>query len=223
MSLLRTFSLCFLLMLLAGALPAQAQAPDEEEDQPLLRGSNRALSFSIDELKLGTLDGGIGARWWISQNSVLRATFSIGVESTEDVTEGELDTGRSAFGVGSSFLVELHRDQFRRVSPYIVAGTGVHFDAYSETIDFDPESAIQRQRLKGTLVDFFVKSGFGVEVYLVKTVSISAEHLFVATVRTGQEEIKRTPLGGTEFIVNRDIREFFFTTGTSSLLLSVYF
>jgi len=221
MRLLRAFSYGCLFVLLASPLPVMAQTPDEGE--PLLRGSNRALSFSIDNVTLGTLDGGVGGRWWISPNTAFRATLSLSVESIEEVIGGEADMGRSAFGIGTAILVELHTRQFRRVSPYVAGGVGVGFDAFSETTTYGPENPLQELRDKGDGIDFSVRAGFGVEVYLVKSVSISGEHLFIASVRSEDGTITRTFRDAPVTVTKQDGTSFLFGTGTSSLIISVYF
>jgi hypothetical protein len=221
MSLLRAFSFCCLFALLGGTLSATAQTPNDGD--PLLRGSNRALSFSIDNVTLGTVDGGVGGRWWLSPNTAFRTTLSLSVESIEEVIEGEVDMGRSAFGIGTSFLVELHTRQFRRVSPYVAGGVGVRYDVFSETTSYGPENPLRELRDKGDGVDFSVSAGFGVEVYLVKSVSISGEHLFVASVRSEDGTITRSFQDAPTTVTQQDGTSFLFGTGTSSLIISVYF
>lgn len=213
-----------LLMSLSVAVkPALAQEDPGSEESLLLRGTNRALSFTIDDLSLGTLDGGVGMRWFIGQRTALRATLRLNVESTEDVVQGQSDTGRSAFGVGSTFLVEWHTRSFRRVSPYIGAGAGVQFDAYSETRELSADNQLVRQRDKGTVVDFHVNAGMGVEVYLSKSISLSGEYLFTAAVRSLEGQVVNTYRDAPETTMDRDLTSFRFGTGASSLILSIFF
>lgn len=205
-----------------GLRPAFGQDATEEEP-PLLRGSNRALSFSFDELRLDGVDGGVGARWYVGQNTAIRGTLRLGVESTEDVIEGTSDTGRNGVTVGTTFMVEFHTRSFRRVSPYLGSGFGIGIDAYSQTRDFDGTNEFRQQRVKGSTLHFTVNAALGMEVFLTRSVSLAGEHLFEAVVDSGDEEYKDYPREGQVVITNRDIRRFDLGIGTSSLILSVYF
>lgn len=213
----------FCIVWLSFAVPVQAQ--DADDASPLLRGSNRAITFSIDDLRLGGLDGGVGVRWYIAPNVALRTSFNLGVESTEDVIENSTDDGLSAFSTGVSLLVEWHTQAFRRVSPYLTSGFGIGVEAFSSTTDFGLESPIRQRRRKGSFLDFEVEAGFGVEVFVTRSISLAGEHQALARVRTGDEELKEFMREGQgdDRIINRDIRSFTFGTGTSSLIVSIFF
>ena len=224
MTLLRSFPLLLAFLFLTTSLQAQVQDTDTELPP---RGTNRALSFFFDELSLDDFETGIGGKLWISPTAALRLSLDLGVESTEVVTENEIDRGRSAISFGGSMFIELHRYERGRVSPYIGSGFGVSTEAFSETTDFDLDTGnpIARERFKGSNIAFDVLAGFGVEYRLARRVSLGGEHQFAARVLIGSEDIKRTPFDRTlpSTSTTRETRSFIFDTGASRLILSVYF
>lgn len=226
MTLLRSFPLLFVFLFIATSVQAQDPGTDDQPELPP-RGTNRALSFFFDELSLDDFETGIGGKLWISPTAALRMSLDLGVESTEAITEGEVDRGRSAISFGGSMFIELHRYERGRVSPYIGSGFGLRTEAFSETTDFDIDTGnpISRERFKGSNLEFDVSAGFGVEYRLARRVSLGGEHQFAARVRIGSEDIKRTPFDQSlpSTTTTRETRSFIFDTGASRLILSVYF
>lgn len=221
MNILRYCMACLLLML-AGTSIAVAQT-ESDDDEGFVRGSNRAIAFTLNQLSLDGLNGGVGGRFFIGPQTALRVGANLHIESTEDIAEGTSDFGRSAFGTGVSFLAEWHSATYRRVSPYMGAGFGVDFSAFSTTRDF-AAGAITQERFKGTGLDFSVDVALGVEVFLGRSVSLAGEHLIGADIVLTDTERRQSFRDDTPTQVDtQEGRSFNFGTGTSRLMLSVYF
>ena len=223
-------SLLFALLLLV-SLPAAAQDDmgDEaaDDDQPLLRGSNRALSFSFDALSLRGIDAGVGGKFWLSPSTALRMTFNFRVDSdeivTEDIADDAIDDGLSAVAGGLGFVVEWHSAHLGRVSPYLGTGFVVGGNASSRTTSFGPTSEQIRRRVKTNGLDFGISAGLGVEWQVTRRVSIAGAHEFLAEVTLGTVERIESFRTSPETVVSSDTRDFTFRSGTSSLILSIYF
>jgi hypothetical protein len=222
MNFFRRCTTIVMLALFAGTFSAFAQT-ESNDDDVFVRGSNRAIAFTLDQLSLDGLDGGIAGRLFIGPTTALRLGLNLNIESTEDIEEGTNDFGRSAFGTGASFLAEWHSASYRRVSPYMGAGFGVDFAAFSTTRDF-ADGALMQERFKGTEMDFAVNVALGVEVFVGRSVSLAGEHLIGADVILSDTERRQTFRDDTPMQVDmQKQRSFIFGTGTSRLILSVYF
>lgn len=210
-------------MLVGG--PAVAQdTSDEEADAPLLRGSNRALSFSFDALSLRGLDGGLGGKFWIGSGTALRLSFDFRVDSNEDVVEAEgVDDGLSAVRGGLGFMVEWHSAHLGRVSPYLGSGFGVGASASSRTIDFGPSNERARTRIKNDALDFRILAALGVEWQITRRVSLAGEHQIGAFVELGSTERIESFRAAPEVVTMSDVRRFSFGSATSSIIVSIYF
>ncbi len=211
--------------LIVGGSPAAAQDVQQESSRDLpLRGSNRAISFTFDGLSLDEIDGGVGGKWWLSTNTAMRTSIDLSVVSDEDIVEGVSDRGLSAVAAGLSLLIEWHSADFGRVSPYLGSGFSIGGSASSETLDFGGTSPLARRKIKSSALDFAVNAAFGVEVRISRRVSLSGEHLFGARVHNGSRDVTETFRDGTaETFTKGDLRGFTLSTGTSSLIVSVYF
>jgi hypothetical protein len=219
----KMYLLVCLTLLALFAFPFSAFAQSESDEDVLVRGSNRAIAFTLNQLSLDGLDGGIAGRFFIGPSTALRLGLNLNVESTEDITEDIDDFGRSAFGAGASFLAEWHSTTYRRVSPYMGAGFGADFTAFSTTRDFS-DGGLAQERFKGTELDFSVNVALGAEVFLSPSVSLAGEHLIGADIIISDTERRQTFRDSSpEQLVKQKGRSFNFGTGTSRLILSVYF
>lgn len=205
------------------ASPAVAQVDGADEDNQYKPATNRALVFTLDGFSLNGVNGGVGARFWVSRNVVLRSTLDFNLQSIENLTGDTAETGRSAVSVGTSLLVEWHSTFRRKVSPYMATGFGVGVGAYSETTDFSVENPLREVRNKGSFVDFTVDAGFGVAYRVNRWLELSGEHLFAVAFRRGDNEEKVIPREGSQVVVKSESTAFNVGLGTSRLLVSVYF
>lgn len=207
------------------ATPAAVE-PTPPEDPPPLRGSRKALSFTFDTFALDALDGGVGGKYWFNSSVALRAAMRFNVEATERDVGSVESSGRSAIGFGFSLLAERHNPELvsiQRVSPYLVGGMRFDVSGFSESTEFPLDNAVQEIENDGMQLSFAALAGFGVEYRFARRVSLAGEHVFeAAIVRTSSDRLERrrdTPN------VERDVdqRVFRLGTGTSSLIVSVYF
>lgn len=203
-----------------------ATAEPRPQERPPLRGSRKALVFTFDQFSLDALDGGVGGKYWFNSSVALRAALRFDVEATENDVGSEESSGRSAIGFGFALLAERHNPDLvsiQRVSPYLAGGMRFDVSGFSESTEFPLENAIQEIENDGMQLSFAALAGFGVEYRFARRVSLTAEHIFEAAIErvssTRVERLRNAPDVEREV----DERVFRLGTGTSSLILSVYF
>lgn len=206
-------------------------APSSEDSRPAsdelpLRGSRRALTFGLNGFQLGEIEGGVGGKYWVSSSTALRGSFTFAVGASEG-DEGTARTdGRSSIEFGIALLVERHSllaTPTGRVSPYLAGGFTFGVGGFSQNARFPLASEIQRIDNDGSTLDFGVLAGLGVAYRISRRVALSGEHTFGASIRSTShtETIFRT--GQPNEVSESDQRDFVLGTGTSRLMVSVYF
>ena len=206
--------------------PVVTEQPQDTSDALPLRGSRRALSFTFDEFSLDGIDAGVGGKYWFGSKVALRASLRFDVSSQEDDIDSQEDRGITSIGFGAGLVAERHAPDaspFGRVSPYLAVGFEFGADAFSQSSRFPLDNPVQERRNDGHTLSFEVLAGFGVEYRVSRRVSLAGEHLFgarIASSTTDMEEVRGEE--GT-FRFERQTESFNLGTGTSSLILSVYF
>lgn len=206
-------------------VPVQPVTQDVSQE-PFLRGSRNAVSFSFDGFDLGKIDGGVGGKHWFSTTSALRASLDFFVEATEGDVVGQQTNGRSAIGVGISAVAERHTSRLEaieRVSPYLAGGFRFAASGFSENTKFPLANSVQRTENDGNELDFRVLVGFGVEYRLSRRLSLAGEHTFGASIVRTNRDALQVFNDGTRITTERNDRVFRLGTDTSRLILSVYF
>lgn len=218
--------LCFNGLTTSNSYLVQKSESQDGSDTTFLRGSNRAIIFDFDLLSLNGLHGGVGAKWWLSSSSALRTTVDLTIQSRED-TNGTLSNGgRNSIDFGLTGFIELHSKSFgptERLSPYMGAGLRFGAGAFSDKTDFPLGNVVQQRKDQGAYVDFTALIGFGVEYRVARRVSFAGEHTFGATVRKESLDTSEMRRDEPDFLLERDITSFTLGTGTSSLILAIYF
>ena len=175
----------------------------------------KALTFSFNGLNLNQFYGGIGGKAWLCDDLALNANISFdGRTSTmlgnETRTEGSDKTKAIIFGIG----VEKHFSVLKDISPYWEGRISGNYSEskYKSTrnINDPPFSGSSYSRR------ISIETGFGVEYWLTEKISFSGQHLFSFHYGTGSNQ-------STSTVNNQKIIERGFDTGTSSLILSIYF
>lgn len=203
------------------ALPARGQQADDED--VILRGTNRGVVFTLDQLSLGSLNGGIGGKLWIGTTTALRGSLDFGVRSRDDVVKSEEDGGLSAVEGGLTVMLERHSRRARRVSPFLGAGFGVHGSAFSDRTKYPLGNEIQERYREGRNVRFTVPVALGVEYYVTRGISLSGEHLIAAEFEKVTDEQRTTFRDVPEAVTRREVSDFSLNLGTSRIILTVYF
>ena len=155
----------------------------------------KAVLFEFEGLNFLNVDefeGGIGGKFYFSPQVALRAGFQFGnikettpfnATANSDLTGS--DGSESVNILGIALGLELHAASQSRVSPFV--GGGLSFRSISTeskdvTINPNPQTTVENSRFgelgfrAGTTLSFFGLAG--VEVFLLKEVSLAGEYRF---------------------------------------------
>ncbi len=171
-----------------------------------------ALSFSFNGLNLGSYNGGVGGRHWISKSTVINASIGGSMyerkyEKTTTVDNG-LEKNKSLYlGIG----LENHFKSSNDFSPFLSYRFEYGFnDRYYRGAYSTNEN---RDRTNSLNIDF----GLGVEYWILNRISLSGQHLFNASYEFGERSTGTTP---NEI---QKTKGFQTGLGTTSIILSIYF
>ncbi|MCK9425795.1 MAG: hypothetical protein M0Q21_07150 [Ignavibacteriaceae bacterium] len=171
-----------------------------------------ALSFSFNGLNLGSYNGGVGGRRWISKSTVINASIGGSIyerkyEKTATLDKGLEKTKSLYLGLG----VENHLESSNDFSPFLSYRLEYGFnDRYYRGVYSTNEN---RDRTNSLNIDF----GLGIEYWILNRISLSGQHLFNARYETGERST-----GGTPNEIQK-IKGFQTGLGTTSIILSIYF
>lgn len=166
------------------------------------KGSTAVLfSFSgLDNLNANTINGGVGGKYFITSDFAVRVGaringFTEKYPANPDATELGIDGEYSTFTFGFNAAIEWHLTA-SRVSPYLGGGIGysnTSTDFYpSVTWDINNTGPVDRTTTERSGVGGFSIFGIaGVEVFIIKEISLSAEYHF-AYATTSAGEVKET-------------------------------
>lgn len=175
----------------------------------------KALTFSFNGLNLNEFYGGVGGKVWLSDCSALN--MNIGFDNknsstagTINRTEGKENNKTIVFGLG----FEKHFQGIEDLEPYWIGRVS---GSYSER-DYDPSVPFNytpwgERSITRTIS---AETGIGVEYWLTKSISFSGQHLFRFYYSTGSTN--QYDININQKIINRG-----FDTGTSSIILAIYF
>jgi len=189
-----------------------------QEDNKVYRTTS--LNFEISAVSLRSFYGGIGGKTWLSETWTLYS--SIGgryskrtIEATGNYTEGYSKTTSVIINVG----FETHfSDVDYDISPYLSASLSGRYEKQSslnstDTTNSNTTSNEYRSSNNGIGINF----GIGVEFWITNRISLSGQHLFAANYSWGKEESDR------EDLVDRSINNIYLHSGTSAIILAIYF
>ncbi|MCF8242573.1 MAG: hypothetical protein K9J16_14440 [Melioribacteraceae bacterium] len=172
-----------------------------------------AVSFSFNGLNLGSFYGGVGGRTWLSETTVLNVNIGGTIseqeyEKTDVLDKGLNKTKRLNLGVG----IEKHFSGSTRLSPYYSFRLSIGLtDSYHRSSNSTSENAENKMSYN---FDF----GMGLEYWLDKSISITGQHLFTLGYKTGSRSFWNGVSNQSQ-----DLKEFNIGTGTTSIILSIYF
>ena len=171
-----------------------------------------ALSFSFNGLNLGSYNGGVGGRRWISNSTVVNASIGGSIYERKYDKTATLDNGleksKSLYvGIG----VENHLESSNDFSPFVSYRFeyGFHNQFY--------RSAFGSNEQRESTSSININVGFGVEYWILDRVSLSGQHLFNARYEFGERST-----GGTPNEIQK-IKGFQAGSGITSMILSIYF
>lgn len=187
------------------------------------RDGRMALQFTFNSLSLGTIDGGIGGKYWLSDHWALRGGFTVRVDDRDQSSDDEINDRtrfdeRKNFGFGGGLGVERHIGTARLV-PYF--GAMFRYD-YREDDDtsrsrFGTESRtfIFHQKTRSIGAELI----FGGEYWFTKRFALSGEYALQG--RHSYSEGEGSDEDGNKELQESDTISFGFDRAT--LLLSIYF
>jgi len=206
---MKHFIIAFLLF-----IPMQLFAQENEEVY-----KTTSLNFEINTLSLRSFYGGIGGKTWLSDSftlvSSIGAQFSKEIyDQTAELTEGEMESFTIHFRSG----IEKHFNMGSDISLYLPFGISLGYgnSNYTHRIEKDttmiiPEAQLRDYRLSADI-------GLGIEFWVSKRISLSGQHLFSFSYTTSKTTYKNY-----EDRENRSYHTFSFRTGTSAIILAIYF
>lgn len=226
--------LCFLIVSISFA---------QEKENPVFSGkASKALLFSfrgLDNLSAQNYDGGMGGKYYVNDQLAIRFGLQIsGMNQTTpanpDTSQNGYDGKRTGSSISFSPAVEWHFNN-KRLSPY--AGLGFSYTAssssryYDRVWDKDYSGDVIKIKYEdsGAInLDFFALAG--IEVFIIKGVSLAAEYLFeYSSIEGGKTKETQTLVQGdatgypkTRTYKAPDASAYSFKTG-GYLTLSVYF
>ena len=222
-------SLLLVALILLIALPVEAQRRRHHER--FAEKGDVALTFSIDGLVLRPFEGGVGARFWVSDKTALATSLGFGY------TTGDSDA--STWSTQFSLAAERHFGSSRRVSPFVALGASVGYsEIETENVYYPPVPpcdpagpcpvyepfpyTFQREQVSIGVAGFL-----GAEVRLTEGLTLAAAHSLGIEYLRAEDN---TPVFFFEDCPTCDIAPVDNTaerlqigTGTSSLILSIYF
>lgn len=195
-------------LIAAGA--ARAEAP--------YRKGDRALSFSFDGADLGSFDGGVGGKYWFSDQWAAIGVVDIGYRSSDDNYEERESRYWRDRSAGLAVGFERHYGK-TRFTPYIGAGLGGSYnDAITET---SPSGGDRKDITEKRYYGASARVGFGAEFWLTPRFSLGGEYRLEVYYTDGWTESRRE--GETEIPPIRvDKKTWQTDVFASRLVLSVY-
>lgn len=197
----------------------------------------KALLFSfsgLSELKAGSYNGGIGAKYFLTAPIAIRAGLQFGMQSQvvkTTLASGGKDGSNSATIMGITLGAEYHLS-FARVSPFV--GGVINYVTGSTTQKSPinsangPEVTIKNGTIPGYTAPgnaFGIAGLGGVEFFITKELSLSAEYQLGYSLPMGytQTTTTVTGTGSTDVKVEYEGITRFGISNNGALTLSVYF
>lgn len=175
------------------------------------KAGTKALVFQfsgLSDLGLSGYQGGIGARYYMSDGLALRPGIDIGLASTKDKTE-DPEWKETVTTMGLSLALEKHLAGAKSISPYIGAGAGFHYGKDKE------EQGDDEQVEKATTISLAALAGF--EWGFTESLSLGGEYSFGFA--TGSHKTEITHNNTT--VTTADDSGMMVGVSTASVFLSV--
>jgi hypothetical protein len=145
---------------------------------------SKAVCFTfngLSNLGLGTINGGIGGKYWISNDKAVMPIFLFGLNSTTvQAPTGMTNDNNSILEFGLRVNLEIHKPISNSISPYY--GFGIGFRSISNTrkpsIPTSNPTAGITQETKSSETTFIVGGLIGIEFFIRKNISLSGHYTF---------------------------------------------
>jgi len=232
-------SVSLALLLMMASIPAFAA----DEVTPANGAGSKAVLFTFSGLSFlgaGAFNGGIGAKYYLTDPIALRASLQFLTASATILPSaaGQSNGSSSATRFGLTAAAEYHFLK-TRVSPYAGAGLNFaltstnHIAPYTTTSKVTTKNLRTGETFNGTTYvggyTFGINGLGGIEFFITKDISLAAEYqLGYALIAQADEEQTTATTVGTTTTENKITTKFgntsiFGITNTGFLTLSVYF
>lgn len=186
--------------------------PINAQEKESFKGK-KALLFSFNGLNLGSADGGIGSKFWISEKVVLTGNigFSHSKEKEGYTTEEEYEE-KDSKNTSISFGLEIHKILKNKITPYIGLSLGISKPKTKQK----GMPAIEEREY--TTSSKFANFSFGMEFFIIKSISLATQY----NLKYSYSKIKRTDTIGNNIHEWNEIHKSF-GISASYLTLCIYF
>lgn len=188
----------------------------QKEDKPY---KTTALNFEANFISLSSVYGGIGGKTWLSDSYTLVASVggrysSSTIDAAGNITKSE----QTRTSVILNFGFEKHFQMADNISPYLSARFSGSYDR--NTLLPSRDTTYSQDDIKESKESTYgvgLNIGFGVELWLTNRISLSGQHLFSANYSWG------TSVSLNADSPDRDKSSFRINSGTSAIILAIYF
>lgn len=219
---MRRFVTVLLVCIALLSLAAAAQAgPDYETERGF--GDREILFrvYGLDNIGVGTFDGGLGFRWFLSENYALRPGFSFGSSESDRQPDSDGNGGRTIEddNWAVDLFVERHLEPRGRWASYW--GAGVSFGQMSSETHYVYEDPVDGVTLGYTSDqdNFSVLGAFGVQWSLTQMIRFGAEYQLQYRMTDGQQ--KQLVQGYDDQVI--DTESAAFDASTTSIYAAIAF
>ncbi|MDZ7261468.1 MAG: PorT family protein [candidate division KSB1 bacterium] len=190
----------------------------------------KAISFTLtglDNLGLGTIEGGMGVKYWLSTNLAVQpiVNFDLGSATRKSTDPDYTDNKRTTLSLGLTANLEWHWPLSNKISPYLGAKAGYRSSALTDELSIrkqNPPPGTTKE-MKTTSSSFVVGGLVGAEFFIRDNISLAGHYQFNFNSISTTE--KHTLVAGTgvtqppeEKTSSTDLR-----FSTTSIILNIYF
>lgn len=177
------------------------------QDAPVIhREGSKALSFSFNGFALSTFNGGVGGKYWVSDNSAVSASITFSANSnTSDQYGTTLTTKELTAGIFAQY--ELHFRPSSILTPYL--GIRASYSV-SNTQDDHTDTTGYTFTTTAKVINGSFGPVFGIEYFITNNISFAGQQMLNVTYSKTEDSYTHP-------------EEWTVGFGASSLILSIYF
>ncbi len=184
---------------------------------------SRAICFSFDGLDLGAYQGGLGFKYWFTDNRAFIGSLISGY-SKNIIDENNGDSGTEPtknekvnIGIGTYFGMEFHSWKKEKFSPYLGSGILLMYEKINNKLEHGNSHT---HRYKSVQLSYSLNIALGVEYQLRKNISISGQYSYLFTYKNGEN---KNSVSDQNNSTGYDTRNISIGLGSPLLTLSLYF
>ena len=212
----------FVIVILLGSF-LFAQVPD-----PIATNNyagRKGLLFDFNNISLNTFRGGIGMKYWSSNQTAYTGKIILSVAKDKKEESGNLMGEESSeVLIGVDFGYENHIAFLNKISPYFGVTIGAGFEKIYNTLNLSESTyffmfpSSYNNETETSLISITLLFDFGIEFFLHKNISLAGQYSIGGVYKFGEEKIVSNIVEDS-----RNITELNAGISSSSLILSIYF